>query len=450
MDFNNQTIRPLHWLEKGFFSLILMLLAIGSVQAQAPMMKEQMVYKLRLFNGKDYQDSFCPPAEDTLYLIADTHNVFHPKMTLIYYWPITRRYMAGFKTLNETVNGILEIVQGGKVVQELQPRTYTFFLAKGWYAGMSEIILDKKAKEQYEEYQQAVKNYTDQLKTYHDKKQVYQKEMNDFFARTREQQKLGMNSTQNVRIPIPQEPPFPRAPEFYVQEPGEAFVINLPAGRYEIRLRASDGVLIEGSEKRLVSFTHRRSGKIGYEVISAKRWTMPETSSDSAEVIYFVGKNTLFYRPYIQTEYNHLYYSKLLDPQNDGYPELWRWVNIKQIEKGSLQLFKGRQLIASIEEKPYYVQQIPGPELGYTIIDYEEKKFPGRAPSLVGYRVELQPERGEYHIQVVDATGTIVPGSMRGLRVVEVGKTWKLYLASVVLPLAACIPIFIWRKWKLR
>ena len=449
MAWNRRTVGTASCLRRGFRALVLTALVIGTVHAQAPLKEEQMVYRLRVFSGSDYQHSFCPQAEDTIYVIADSDNAFLPTMTLVYYWPITRRYEAGFKTLNEPVDGVVELLQGEKVIERLQPRTYTFALAKGWYAGTSEIILDKNATRRYEQYQQALKNYTAQLKIYRDQKEAYRRQMEDFFAKTRRPQKPGSKSTPEPAIPVPQEPAFPAAPEFFVQQPEHAFIIHLKAGKYRIRLRASDGSIIEGSEKWVVSFMHRRSGQVGYEVISAKRWTMPETSGDPGDVFYLEGQQTLYLRPYLQTEYNHLYYSKLLDPQNDGFADMWRWVNIKQIEKGRLQLVKDGRPVASIEEKPYHVQQIPGAELGYTIIDYEPAAFGDRGPSLVGYKVEFEPGKGGYQIQLVDEAGTVVDGSIRELRDVEVVNTWRLHLAAVILPLMVWAPVFIWRRWKL-
>ena len=145
---------------------------------------------------------------------------------------------------------------------------------------------------------------------------------------------------------------------------------------------------------------------------------------------------------------NDLYYSKLIDPQNEGYGELWRWVKIKQIEKGNLQVIRNNQIIASIEEMPYHVQQIPGPELGYKIIDYTKEEFSDQPPSLVGYKLEFQPEKGQYQIQLIDSSGMIFSGSVRGLRTVKVGNPWTLYFASVILPLAPWVTIFIWRRRK--
>jgi hypothetical protein len=287
-------------------------------------------------------------------------------------------------------------------------------------------------------------------KQYHDKQRDYQKQMEEFFAKIKERQKSGMTPEQYGPIPVPKEQAQPAPPKFYVQEPREEYIVNLPVGRYKIRLHAPDGTIVEGSEKKVVSFTYRRSGKIGYEIIPAKRWTMPETSSDPAEIIYLEGKNTLYFRPYIQTEYNHLYYSKLLDPQNEGHSELWRWVNIKQIEKKALHLIKNGKVVSRIQEEPYSVHQVPGQELGYTIAGYDKEKLPGRGPSLVGYKVEFEPGKGGQQIQLMDASGKVVPGSLRELRAVDVGEPRKLYIAAVVLPLVVGAPIFVWRRKKLK
>jgi hypothetical protein len=437
-------------MRRAYISFILIVITIGSGWAQAPVMEEQMVYGLQLFNGKGYAGSFCSKSEDTIYIITGSENVLSPKMTLVYYWPITRKLQAGFKTLNEKVEGTLEILQNGKVIRNLKRRTYTFYFAKGWYAETSEIILNDKAKEKYGEYTQAMDRYYKLTKQYHDKQRDYQKQMEEFFAKIKERQKSGMTPEQYGPIPVPKEPAPPAPPKFHVQEPREEYIVNLPAGRYEIRLHASDGTIFEGSEKKVVSFTYRRSGKIGYEIIPAKRWTMPETSSDPAEIIYLEGKNTLYFRPYIQTEYNHLYYSKLLDPQNEGHSELWRWINIKQIEKGALHLIKNGKVVSRIQEEPYSVHQVPGQELGYTIAGYDKEKLPGRGPSLVGYKVEFEPGKGGQQIQLVDASGKVFPGSLRELRAVDVGEPRELYITAVVLPLVVAAPIFLWRRRKLK
>ena len=79
-----------------------------------------------------------------------------------------------------------------------------------------------------------------------------------------------------------------------------------------------------------------------------------------------------------------------------------------------------------------------------------KEKFPDRGPSLVGYKVEFEPEKGSFQIRLLDVSGKVISGSVRELRAIRVGNPIELYLTSVVLPLAVGIPIFIWRRKKLK
>ena len=100
MDLRYRATRMLHGRLQGLCFLILTLLTVNVVYAHTPEMMEKMVYRLRVFNGHGYQELFCPHVEETIYVIADSDSVFDPKMTLVYYWPISRRYKFGFKTIN--------------------------------------------------------------------------------------------------------------------------------------------------------------------------------------------------------------------------------------------------------------------------------------------------------------------------------------------------------------
>ena len=87
---------------------------INTSNAQTPEMDEQFVYGIHLSNGKGYTSSFCPQSQNTIYIIANTENVILPRMTIVYYWPLKKKYQAGFKTLNEKIEGNLEIIKNGK------------------------------------------------------------------------------------------------------------------------------------------------------------------------------------------------------------------------------------------------------------------------------------------------------------------------------------------------
>ena len=450
MDSLKYDIHPLHLVKNVLRLLMVVFIIVGNAWAEPPQMTEGMVYRLRLFNGKGHTDSFCPESEETVYLIADAHNILLPKMTLVYFWATTRRLQASFKTLDEGVEGTLEILRNGKVIDGLKKRDYALYFAEGWYSETSRIFLDEKAHEKYEEYKQTRDTFHKRHKEYEEKQRQYQNQLKDFYAKIKEREKPQPKSEHPERIPVPKEPLPPVPPGYYMQKPEEGYIINLPVGEYAVRLRADDGSIVEGSEKKIVSFTHRRSGKIGYEIIPAKRWTMPEISSTTSEAIYMVGKHTLYFKPYVQNEYNHLYYSKLLDPQNEGHPERWLWVNIKQVEEGTLQLVGEDQSVTSIQEKPYFVRQIAGPELGYSIIEYDKEKFSNQSPSFVGYKVAYDPKMGNCRVRLASTKDQVLSGSLRKLRTVEPGRIRELYILSVVLPLVIGFSIIARRRWKLR
>jgi hypothetical protein len=87
--------------------------------AQAPEKVREFVYGVNVYNGTEYHGTFYPPSEDTLYILADITNIISPRNTLVYFWPATNELKADWDNLNEVVDGTLEIVQGGEVIDTL-------------------------------------------------------------------------------------------------------------------------------------------------------------------------------------------------------------------------------------------------------------------------------------------------------------------------------------------
>ncbi len=98
--------------------------------AQVPELRERLVYSLTVFNGRGYGGEFTSYTEDTIYLIADEDNAISPRITLVYFRPITGKYVAGFQALNEEVEGTLEILKGGKVIEALEKASYEINLER--------------------------------------------------------------------------------------------------------------------------------------------------------------------------------------------------------------------------------------------------------------------------------------------------------------------------------
>ncbi|WP_438318402.1 hypothetical protein ACP6EK_04320 [Candidatus Caldatribacterium sp. SIUC1] len=433
-----------------FLLLLGVFLSSGWAALAQPPVREQLVYSLTSFNGSTYSKSFAPQSEDTIYLIANTNSIVNPRKTIVYYWPITRRYMAGFSTLNEAVPGKLEILQGGKVIATLEEQKYVLYYPEGYFSEKTIMYLNAEADAAYEKYKKAMDEFNAKLKEYYEAMRKYREDLNKFFEEVRRRREAG--ETGPLDIPVPKEPSPPEFVNFYVSEPATGFVVNLPPGHYEIRVRLEDGTVLEGSEKKLVVFTSRRKGGIGYEIIPGNRWTKRENCDDPSWIIHAVGKNELYFNPFTQEEYNELYHNKLQDPQNIGRIERWKWVHADPVKDATLLFGRGKEVLKAVTRAPYFVKQIPGPELGYEIVDYDEDlKKRGYKPTFESYKVVLGPElpKVDYTIQTVASENQMpLPKSERTIRLLR--KAYSVYLYPLAfLPLAVGAGIVITRRARI-
>jgi len=434
-----------------FLTLILALL-LGALTSpslgQGPPIREQLVYSLNLFNGKTYAPGFCPRSEDAIYLIANENNAVSPRITLVYFWPITARYMAGFKTLNEEIEGTLELLKDGKVIRSLEKEDNVVFYPDGFFAENSRMYLGEEAHTFFQKYEKATKDYYKRIDEYYEKMREYRDAFNKFLEDLSKRREAGEElSRTQVEAEMPQQPSPPEGVRFYTSPVAKDYLLNLPQGVYQIRLRARDGTIVQDSQKNLVLFVQRRGGTIGYEITPGNRWTMKESSNDPSKTIYASGKNVLYLRPFLQDEYNELYYKKLLDPQNEGTPERWMWVHTSSLENVLLVFLRKGKLLERIKRAPYYVKQIPGPELGYEILEYKEEEFPGRDPTFEGHKLDMSPAlgKGTYQLHLEKKEEEVLKGSERKILLVRKENANLLYLISIF-PLIVGSVVFIQRK----
>jgi hypothetical protein len=422
----------------------------GSLAFAQPPMREQLVYSLTSFNGSTYSKSFAPQSEDIIYFVANVNNIIVPRKTIVYYWPITRRYMAGFSTLNEGVPGQLEILQGGKVVATLREQKYVLYYPEGYWSEKAVMYLDEEADACYDKYKKAVDEFNKKLKAYYEAMQRYREELNRFFEEVRRRREAG--ETGPLNIPVPKEPSPPDFVEFYASEPASGFVVNLPPGHYELRIRLDDGTILEGSEKKLVVFTSRRRGGVGYEIIPGNRWTKRENCDDPSWIIHAVGKNELYFNPFTQEEYNELYHNKLQDPQNIGRIERWKWVHVDPVKNATVLLGRGKEILKAVTKAPYFVKQIPGPELGYEIVEYDEElKKKGYKPTFESFKVLLDPSlpKASYTIQAVAGENQApLPESERTIQLLRKENSTYLYVLAL-LPIVVGIVVVLGRRAKI-
>ena len=430
------------YLAIGFLGLQLIPPSWGQEEA---VFEEQLIYSLNLFDGKSYTSTFIPRSEDTLYILADEYNVLVPRMTQVLFSNSEIRYQIQPRNLDVIAEGTLELLKGNKVIQELEKKPFARYSSQSYYAGISEIYLDERAVNISTQFQVEMERYTGQQREFNAQQAQYRQDLDEYYRKLR-----SSSQEEGAKLKPPVEPLQPQPPSFYVTPLDFAFILRLDLGEYRIRLRLQDGTIAEDSEKRLVVFETRRQGKVGFEAVPEDRWTRKENSSDPNDVFYLLGRVVFYFRPFVQNEYNDLYYAKLQDPQNPGSIDLWRWVNIDQVRDGLIQVFRGNEITDQVKEKPYYVQQTPGPELGYNIINFDstDPQFVGRSPTFIGHRVDFDPSTSRYDLNLIDSEeNTIIPGSLREARLVSLSPTRErvLYIISF-LPLLIGIPVFIWRR----
>jgi len=390
--------------------------------------KEEVVYNLDLFNGKDYTPGvFSPLKAETIYIIAGVNNVFSPEITKVYFWPVTGEYVADWFALDEYIGETLEILKGDKVIHSLKKEKYSLSYAEGEYT----LLVGEEATQAYQNYKKAKEAYSQYWKDYID----YQQKLAEY-------QRKKSEGKENLKEPEP--PKEPERPKAEIPEPRDAFIVNLEEGKYKIRVRDSEGKIIEGTEKSIIVFSGKQA--VGYQIIRKDNW--PARCDNPLETIYVAEKDILYFTPIREIGYDNFYYNKMLDPQTiKGVKGAWSWVYLEPTKNLTLNFSKGGKILEKVEVYKYYVDLIPGHALGFNIVKYDEENPPEGSPTqFMAYKVELK-EKGGYTIELQDYTGEIIPGSKREIRMVREENTQVVYLPALIsLPFGLFIYIMRRRK----
>lgn len=404
--------------------MTLFLLVVVPAQAQEPDKTEAFVYGGQLFNGLGYISAFYPPSVDTIHLLADQQNILSPRRTLVYFWPLANAYKADWPSMNQVVGGNLEILDGNEVVVSVPQEGYVIQWPQG-PNGPQGIYTGTEAESHYQAFVAVQKAYQEAIWAHNDAMQQYY----EAIKRAQEAREQGQ------QVELPDEPQEPEPPKIYSTPVGQGSVVNLPTGQYTVRVRGDDGSIVPGSEKKLVVFGPRRQG-LGYEIVPQEKWTRPERTDDPGDVIYARQGAVLYLQPYVEEEYNDLYYTRLEDPQSgSGRKDRWTWVHVRSFEEaGNLILDFGGQAV-EVLAKPYRVEQLPGSALGYKVVGYDPATEK-RPPDFVAYQLFVDANHASYSLQLRDTDGKAVFGSQRQVRRVREVNSWAFYFLAG-LPLTA-------------
>jgi len=419
---------------------VFLLLALAPAFAQAPVRTENLIYSILAYNGRDYSPTFARTASPALYLIAGTDSFLTVRKTLVYFWPLTGEWKTSMSALDVPVEGTLEITGGREGPIRVIPSRYTYYNERGDYALNWKVARDAEADAVWGRWSGILGAYEAAMKDYRARLARQQEARASLIVRIQRMRNEGRDVEALVnQLADMKEPEAPQQPQVYAVPPAEiqqAFIVNLPPGRYSVRFRIPDGSVLEGSEKTLIVHARRRSRGIGYDVIPGDKWTRPVESPTPSAVLYVDGSNDLFLRPFFEDEYNDLYYSKTIRNDTRGNPNLMKWERIQQVPRAAVQIISGGTVKTTLREEPWFVEQAQGATLGYRIVPYDPLGAQkGKDPSLIAFRVPLAPGTAVTELQTVDAGGSPLPGSGRQIRVIAPPA------AEPILPLLALVPL---------
>ena len=246
-------------------------------------------------------------------------------------------------------------------------------------------------------------------------------------------------------------PASPEFPEEYAAAPervDRAFVVNLAAGSYRVRLVRHDGKVLEGSEKTIVAFGRFGAPTVGYEVIPGDKWNRPVASHSGDSVIYVDGSSDLYLAAYHQHEFVDLYYERLLRNDALGSPGLRQHVFVQELHSVQMAVLDAGVPIATVERRPYFVERMRTTSLAYRIVPFDpEGAHGGREPSLTAFDVDLKQYGRAFQVALVDSRGAVIEATMRRVRLLDGSPRAGAPLLLALLPLAVGIGVTTVR-WK--
>ncbi len=420
----------------GLLICLLVLVMPALVSAQATDRQDTFVYGINAGIPDAVIGTFAPPIIDTIYFLSTETSILSPRITSVYYWPITNDYRASWNVLNEVVEGELEIMRGLQTVETVEQTTYTIhFRAGRGSTNKPDLYIGTDAERANAQFQADQLAYRNAVIAYEEARQAW-------LAAAREAQNQGVAPDD-----LPPGPLEPSPLNTYSTGLNSGFPVKLDPGNYRIRTRAPDGTIVPNSERRLVVFSPRRTA-VGYEVVPEQRWTFPEESNDLESAILGAENTVVYLKPFVTREYPALAYSRLQDPQDASIVQAgeWTWVAGEPIEDAILEQVSGGRVLEQISLQAYTVKQTPGGEYGYEILEYDSRT-PEVTPRVdfVGFRLPLASNNRIFSVQLRSSDETLLLGSNRAVRVAGNHSPILLGLISL-LPLLVGAGILWWRQ----
>jgi hypothetical protein len=412
----------------------------GSALAQEPERQRAFVYGINAALANSFTGSFAPPSVRDIYLLADQTNIISPRMTEIYFWPITNEYKASWELLNQPVDGSLEISRNGQVIQQTATTSYTINYTPRGAETDGQLFVGAEADAAQARFVAKQKAYQTALNASYEAQRAWIAAADDANRR----------SQAGEKVTLPPEPQPPEPIGVVSNGINQGMPVKLPAGSYQLRLRGRDGAIVPDSERALIVFAPRRSA-IGYMVVPETRWTTPDQVDDLSDVIVGKANSQLYLIPHFEREFPAREYSLLQNPQQQvGETADWTWVIGEPITAGQLEVIAGGGRPERRALTPYRVTQAPGAALGYEIQEFvPDPSRPSAVPDLVGYPIRVDQPGSGFEIRLVSPQGEALPGSSRLVRTPAATSLSLLMLVSAI-PLVVGAAVIVRRRMKMR
>jgi hypothetical protein len=172
-------------------------------------------------------------------------------------------------------------------------------------------------------------------------------------------------------------------------------------------------------------------------------------------VLYVDGSADLYLRPFLEQEYNDLYYEKMQRNDARGNPNVMKWVRIQQVPRAGIRLTGPAGQEQLIREEPFFVEQVKGASLGYRIVPYDPQgAHKDRDPSLQAFHVPIARSATDkaqpvLRLATLDKNGTELGGGERQIRVVGPARAGFVALLLALLPLAVMLAVLVVRSRRL-
>jgi len=434
-------------MKKILLSLVWLLTAMY-LTADIPAKTEQFIYSMEVFNGIGYDTAtFCTTDSDTIYLVADVVNFIQPRKSLVYFWPPADQWQLDIEHLYEPLSGSLHITDNKKTTKDYQLTTYTFSMQSGVYEEQWQTFLGNAAETTGTQFTALLNAYTQLYDKYQNDLYLYQQYTDLIIEQINRQRAAGKDVTSLVKqVENLKAPEKPAVPDYYVYPLRQAFAVNLPVGEYTIRFENSAGLIMEGSEKKLIVFDKRRTNGIGYEILPGDKWTLPEYSYTPSSVVYVDGTTDLYFKPFFENEYNDLYYNKMINNQSRGNQQLYRWEQIRQVPDARLEFTSSTGTARVIMEQPYIVEQATGTAAGYTIAAYDPVGVhKNQTANFKGFHIPISAKA--ITIQLQSKENKNYQLSVRQIRIIKKNNPLTIPAILTFLPIVIyCVSYLIRRK----